>query len=124
MTTYNSLTHFILDAPRYMIPYEYTNLWFLIHYQNDNELTDYIPKIEESYGNISNLDQNKINQDLKCILNDLSEYEDLKVLRNGKIIYNDNTPDGMISCSNCGNVWDGNAQCICYLDDYRWDPTF
>jgi hypothetical protein len=26
--------------------------------------------------------------------------------------------DGLIQCNNCGNVWDGNAQCLCYDSDY------
>ena len=34
--------------------------------------------------------------------------------------------DNMVTCDNCGNCWDGNAQCYCYgihLDDEPSTPT-
>ena len=40
------------------------------------------------------------------------------VLRNGKIIYKPNDlPYDLIQCNECGNIWDGNAQCLCTLYD-------
>lgn len=30
------------------------------------------------------------------------------------INYTPDIPDDMIQCDNCGNIWDGNAQCNCY----------
>ena len=120
MPNYQDIQHFILEAPRYLVPFEYTNLWHLIHYQNDNELSEYIPRIEETYGRINNLNFHKIYQDIKNMLNDISKYDDIRVLKSGKIILNDNLPEGLISCNNCGNVWDGNAQCMCLLNDDRW----
>ena len=57
-------------------------------------------------------------------------YEDLKtdnsqeninisVLKNKKIIYKKpNIPDNMVQCYDCGNIWDGNAQCNCFGMDY------
>ena len=28
---------------------------------------------------------------------------------------------GLVKCSNCGFIWDGNAQCNCYGD--IWEPS-
>ena len=57
----------------------------------------------------------------KCLLNfiqELNKHEKFTVLRNGKIIYKPSkVDDDFIQCSNCGNVWDGHAQCTCYLYD-------
>ena len=39
-----------------------------------------------------------------------------RFFRSGKILYYDTEiPDNLIQCENCGNIWDGNAQCNCYL---------
>ena len=51
-------------------------------------------------------------------IKELNKHENFTVLRNGKIIYKpDKVEDGYMQCSNCGNIWDGNAQCTCYLYD-------
>jgi hypothetical protein len=58
------------------------------------------------------------NKCLLSFLNELNKHERFTVLRNGKIIYKPYEFDeDLIQCSNCGNVWDGYAQCTCYLYD-------
>lgn len=55
---------------------------------------------------------------LNKFYDDLKKQDNFLVLRNGKIIYKPtNLPYDLIQCSDCGNIWDGNAQCTCYLYD-------
>jgi hypothetical protein len=58
-------------------------------------------------------------------LEETSKIEFFKMLRNGKIIdnhtYYDEVPDGLFRCGNCGNIWDGFAQCDC---SYRYLINF
>lgn len=55
---------------------------------------------------------------IKNFVKELSKHDNFTVLRNGKIIYKPvPVEEEYIQCSNCGNVWNGNAQCTCYLYD-------
>jgi len=35
---------------------------------------------------------------------------------NNKVVLDWWVLDGLYQCTNCGNIWDGYAQCICYYD--------
>lgn len=54
---------------------------------------------------------------LKMALEETKKIERFRVLRNGKIIDNNNyieeVPEGLFRCSSCGNIYDGFAQCYC-----------
>jgi hypothetical protein len=41
-----------------------------------------------------------------------------RVLRNNKVIFTKeiNIPDGLIMCNFCGLIWDGCAQCPCWVN--------
>jgi len=50
----------------------------------------------------------KMKQDDRFIINDKIIYDKMKLPE---------IPEDMILCENCGNVWDGFAQCMCYYSD-------
>jgi len=93
---YNTIDEFIMDAPFYCIPYDFKSLCLHIRYPDLYELSDrYNDKME--------------------LLHILQDEQNFKILKNGKIIfYETSIPYGMVRCNNCGNVWDGNAQCDCF----------
>jgi len=37
--------------------------------------------------------------------------------------YDDERHISIYSCNRCGNEWDGNAQCICYMDDEEYQVS-
>ena len=58
---------------------------------------------------------------ITSFIKELSKRDNFTVLRDGKIIYKpEQIDEDCIQCSNCGNVWDGNAQCTCYLNDFYY----
>ena len=119
--TFDNIYNFVDYMPKYMIPYEYLDICWYLKIKNNSEFRLITPKevlfnLQKIYGKFDNpkniIIKNKISE-LKDYLQ--TEYE-IRILRSGKIIYKKNSiPDNMIECDNCGKIWDGNAQCDCYL---------
>jgi hypothetical protein len=125
MKTYNNINELILDLPKYIIPIEYIDIYWYLKLKNNANFKIIIPKViikklESKFGNVNNTNYEYLNKKIdnfkECIVGD----NKFKFLRSGKIIYYDIIiPNDMIICNDCGNIWDGNAQCDCYLyNDY------
>jgi len=119
MPIYSTLEDFIKNGPKFKIPYDYLQLYYLINdfidSPDDNDYYYQTKKqfVEDRYGDLTKINIDLVNNDKKSLLTTLQQDNDFTIFRNGKIIYNENIPDDMIICYNCGNVWDGNAQCMC-----------
>ena len=120
MITYDNIYELITNMPKFMIPYKYFDICWYIKLKNNKSYENITPKIvtknlKLQFGNFNNSNYKyylKFNEFEKFIKN----YENYKCLRNGKVIYNNvYIPNNMIQCDNCGRIWDGNAQCNCYL---------
>lgn len=85
---------------------------------NYNKLYDLLDDYYKNYTEIKKLVY-------EMALEETSKIESFKMLRNGKIIdnhtYYDEVADGSFRCGNCGNIWDGFAQCDC---SYRYLINF
>ena len=64
--------------------------------------------------NKSSITIHEYKQCLEIFRNDVN----FRVLRNDKIIFikKNKIPDGLFMCSGCGLVWDGCAQCPCWME--------
>lgn len=120
MITYNNILELIDDLPKYMIPYQYFDICWYIKLKNNKDYEIVTPNgvtrnLKMQYGEYDNpnyIYYEKYNE----FENFVKSFENYRFLRNGKIIFsNFSIPDGCIQCNNCGNIWDGNAQCNCYL---------
>lgn len=75
----------------------------------------FIPdKIKYLIENKSSITIHEYKQCLEIFRNDVN----FRVLRNDKIIFikKNKIPDGLVMCSGCGLVWDGCAQCPCWME--------
>ena len=58
------------------------------------------------------------NEDYEFCKSEFNKDDFFKVLRNGKVSYKlPVVPKGYCRCNNCGNIWDGYAQCLCWQYD-------
>ena len=120
MKTYNNTLELINELPRFMVPNECYDLYWYVKLKNNSEYKVIIPKevinkLNSKYKNDDN--DIKFNKDLKIFKKELMSSQKLKFFRSGKVIYyNDEIPNNMIQCNECGNIWDGFAQCNCFLD--------
>jgi rubrerythrin len=89
--------------------------WRVLENNNKyNKLYDLLDDYYKNYDEIKKLVY-------EMALEETLKIEFFKILRNGKIIDNNNydeeVPEGLYRCDNCGNIWDGFAQCDC---SYRY----
>lgn len=125
MKTYKNINELIIDLPKYMIPLDYIDIYWYLKLKNNSNYKIIIPKniinkLQSKFENNSNEDN--INNKLTKFTEFLQKDNKFKFFRSGKIIYYDIIiPDNMIICNECGNIWDGMAQCDCYLymDDFN-----
>ena len=117
MSITTNIESFINDIPRF--EFNRINNGNAIYYAltfkyNRSYYYDPPEYLKDDVNNILS-DKNFKNYIMKFI-KELGDRENFTVLRNGKIIYKPvKVEEEYIQCSNCGNVWDGNAQCTCYL---------
>ena len=122
MKKYSDINKLINDLPKYMIPYDHFDLYWYIKLKNNSKYNIIIPKnvinnLNIRFGYINN-NSHYLDKRLKQFVNDIKKNTQFKFLRSGKILYYaDDIPEDMMQCDNCGNIWDGNAQCNCYLYD-------
>ena len=120
MIIYSNILELIDDLPKFMIPYQYFDICWYIKLKNNKNYEIITPNIvfknlKIKYGEF-NYPNNQYYQKFTEFENFIKSYENYRFLRNGKIIYkNFSIPDNCIQCDNCGRIWDGNAQCDCYL---------
>ena len=121
MVTFENIYQFINFLPKYMIPYEYLDICWYIKILNNKDFEIITPKeviinLKNIFGDYKSPNQQFLNERLESYLNFLKNNSKIKFLRSGKIIFEqDKIPDNKIQCDNCGNIWDGNAKCNCYL---------
>ena len=122
MPTYNNIDDYISTVPKYMQP-KYMKLFRLFVNDDHDEylwniIENDIPIIELI--NLEHLNWDKLRDILLCKLyNNMSN--DKRFIVTDKIydlMIINLPPDELICCDNCGNVWDGFAQCLCHNDDY------
>jgi hypothetical protein len=118
MKTYSNISSLINDLPKYMIPYDHYDLYWYIKIKNNSKYNIIIPKnvIHNLQDRFGNTNDNYLNKRLKQFSSDLKKNVQFRFFRSGKILYyDDDIPEDMIQCDNCGKIWNGNAQCNCYL---------
>lgn len=121
MLTFENINSFISYLPKFMIPYDYFDICWYIKIMNDEDIKIITPKevicnLELIFGKLNNPDDNIINEKLNDYIDYIRKDNRIKILRTGKILFNqEEVPEDLIQCDNCGNIWDGNAQCSCYL---------
>ena len=120
MKTYENINELIYNLPKFMIPYDFFDIYLYIKLLHNSEYHILIPEnvilnLKKMFGDLKNPNNNFLKR--KKEFNDyLKEDTNFRFFRSGKILYYDTEiPDNMIQCENCGNIWDGNAQCNCYL---------
>ena len=61
------------------------------------------------------LEKNDIVPSEKLLIDKLNKNSSISFTRSGMMKYKKNIiPSDMVQCNNCGNIWDGFAQCNCY----------
>ena len=121
MKTYKNLDDYILNAPHFIIPYDCLSELYIVKLRMDKEYQNYIheeivEEIEKKYPNYKKLDLIKIK---KIILDAITNEEDYAISKTGQIILNcEDIPEDMMQCDNCGNIWDGLAQCNCSMSPF------
>lgn len=86
----------------YMYLLEYTDIYYMVNFLS--------LLLNKNIKTIKSIIINKIIESIKN--NNNYEYD----INNNTYIYiPDIIQDGMFQCENCGNIWDGNAQCDCFL---------
>ncbi len=116
-----SIKELICDLPKFMIPYDFFDLYWYIKLIQNSKYDIIIPKnVILNLNNNFNISNNK---NLNIKIDEFKDYirthDDFKLFRSSKILYyNTEIPDNMIQCENCGNIWDGNAQCNCWGWNY------
>ncbi len=86
---------------------------------NPEDLHFYDWELIKTHENYNLLDMYKKNMnDNMTVVIDIVEYiiRDITNNTEGYFIFNDNILANydLIRCNDCGNIWDGNAQCNCY----------
>lgn len=95
-------------------------------YLNDNtdEFDDYIYLLDNKLLVFLSLDSNNFNQIKKIIINLIKQKlnkeiennnPNYRLINNQYVFFPDVIDDDMVQCEFCGNIWDGNAQCDCFL---------
>ena len=122
----STLDYMIDTIPVYMQPYEWTAYRQL---KNNSDYIDiYCFEKHKDFSKLlelnSNLEKNYselITLVYSITLEETKKLPRFRCLRGNKFIdtiIEDPIPKGLIRCDNCGNIWDGNAQCTCLLYDY------
>lgn len=121
MLSFKNIYEFIDYLPKYMIPYEYLDIcWYIkMRYNEDFKIitpNEVIVNLTNIFGKFNSPKKNKIKNKLNNYIEYLKNNPKIRILRSGKILFNkEEIPEDLFECDNCGNVWDGNAQCNCYL---------
>ena len=117
MKNFNNIEDYITNSQNFIIPFDIRPEVYLLRKIEDSEywINEFIlEQIKTKYPDISKVNASKI-KDL--ILEELNKTENYIILKNQKIIYKcSEVPENMFECDECGNIWDGCAQCNCYLD--------
>ncbi len=93
---------------------EYINIYFFEEHKYFSKLKSLINNLEKNFDEFKTLLYSMTIEETK-------KMDRFKTLRGDKFIdtYKEEPiPEGLFRCDNCGNVWDGNAQCDCFLYDY------
>ena len=121
MLSFKNIYEFIDFLPKYMIPYEYLDICWYIKIMNNKDFEIITPKeviinLKKIFGDFNFPKTKVIKEKLDNYINFLSTNSKIKILRSGKILFQkDEIPNNLIECDNCGKIYDGNAQCNCYL---------
>ena len=120
MLTFPNIDDFIDYLPKFMIPYDYFDICWYVKIKNNENFNIITPKeviynLKRIFGNFNNPNR-FYTEKLNNYINFLRKDSRIKILRTGKILFDkEYIPEDLIQCDNCGNIWDGNAQCDCYL---------
>mgnify|MGYP003985858421 FL=1 len=121
-----TLDYLIKNTPIYIQPFEWTpyrqliykreyiNIYYFEEHIYFSKLQNLISNLEKNYNEFKTLLYSMTIEETK-------KMDRFKTLRGDKFIdtiKEEPIPDGLFRCDNCGNVWDGNAQCDCFLYDY------
>ena len=91
---------------------------------NTNEFDDYIYLLDNKLLVFLSLDSNNFNQIKKIIINLIkqklnkeieNDNPNYRLINNQYVFIPDVIDDYMVQCEFCGRIWDGNAQCDCFL---------
>ena len=121
MLSFKNIYEFIDFLPKYMIPYEYLDICWYIKIMNNKDFEIITPKeviinLKRIFGDFNSPKTKIIQEKLNNYINFLGTNSKIKILRSGKILFQkDEIPNNLIECDNCGKIYDGNAQCNCYL---------
>ena len=120
MKTFSNTVELIKHLPKFMIPFDCYDIYWYVKLQTDENYKILIPEkkinqLVEKFGEVNNTNKIIFDNEINNFLENLKFSDKIKTFRSGKIIYyDDDIPDDMIQCYECGNIWDGNAQCNCY----------
>ena len=120
MLSFKNIYEFIDFLPKYMIPYEYFDICWYIKIKNNKDFEIITPKevvinLKEIFGNFS-FPKQIYQEKLDNYIHFLRKNPKITFLRSGKILFQkDEIPNHLIECDNCGKIYDGNAQCNCFL---------
>ena len=129
---FKGLTNFIENAKHFMIPKEIIPEFYLLKIHLDPSEKDYldetiIQSIDEKFR--YKIDFPKIKKKILHTLISDDRYTLYIMDSDAKRSKDESTiitilyrgakiPEDMVQCDNCGNIWDGNAQCNCYMDPF------
>jgi hypothetical protein len=127
MVKYEHVLDLMRNVPKFRQPIYMKTLRLYLHIEDG-----FFEKNEQMWGKVTDdlpLSYKVIYLDWIDLKNNIIRYT-YKELSNddkfrvvNKVIYDNNehydVPDDLIQCNNCGNVWDGFAQCLCYDSDYE-----
>jgi len=125
---FNTVQELVLNVPRFeftsLIDDNYNYHILIKKYDNDPFLAEYVNRLnsEYAYNDYNSKRYNYTNNYIKSIeeeiYNNILKNSHFTKLRSGSIFYKPyEISNYMIQCNNCGNIWDGNAQCNCFMYD-------
>ena len=127
MLIYNSFTNYINNAPHFIIPHDIYSTFYALRIILNNDCKEYLDEdllreIKNDYGSkLNSLDFDKMKKTIIAFLSKQNDVYKLTKTKNNEIMIHYDTPEvpeDMLRCDNCGNVWDGNAQCSCNQNPY------
>ena len=121
MKKFKNIDDYILNAPHFIIPYDCILELYIAKMRMDTECSEFIDElileeINKKYNDYKKIEISKI---VFIILEVIKIDDSYVVDKKGAIMIDcDDVQEDMIQCDNCGNIWDGCAQCNCNMNPY------